>query len=153
MNAEKPRRSPQKTVMALGLRRTEPRFAIQVSSAAICVRFSAFICVPRTSSLNQNSRSYRGFLTKASQIATIAKIANQTSAHSGIDSPSIFQLTLEQLPVPAKIFGNASLSENVFSRNSRSVPQVSRSGGKCYRYEWRMATPPPAIAKSATSTP
>src|SRR5204863_8476272 len=92
-----------------------------------------------------------GRLKNAIQIAPAAKARYHTRPHSGIERPRNDQSTFEQLPVPAKILGSACVSGKVLSRNSRSVPQVSRSGGKCCRYEWRIATPPPAAAKSATS--
>jgi hypothetical protein len=88
----------------------------------------------------------------ATQSAAAAKIANHASAHSGIDRPSSFQSTCEQVPVPWKILGRAWRSGSVLSMNSRSVPQLSMAGGKCCRYEWRIDTPTPATAKSATRT-
>src|SRR3954468_7622340 len=86
-------------------------------------------------------------LAARAQMASVVKITNHTIVHSGIDRPTNLQSTLEQLPVPAKIFGSACVSGKLPSRKSRSLPQLSVFGGKCCRKECRDATPAPNTEK------
>ena len=60
---------------------------------------------------------------------------------SGMEVDDTAPITL-MAPAPGVVSGKLPM------RKPRSLPHVSVFGGKCCRYECRIATPPPAIAKS-----